>query len=146
MELFVIAALVLAFNFPHFYGAAENRLFKEHGEYLPGQHFRVYHLWLALLFAGSGFLVYVISVFALLNSRHVVYSPLGLDWVWWLIRFYDFKLDSVKARYSYQEENAWHIRIDWDNYLGLPLVFGCYWWWFVFGALSAVLGGLSLLA
>ena len=139
-------ALILIFNFPHFYGAAENRLFKEHGEYLPGKHFRIYHLWLAGLFACSGFFVYVLSGSFWLAGCYLAYAPFGLDWVWWAIRYFDFNRDPIKARYSYHEDNALPLQTDWDNYLGLPLVMGYYWWWYVTGTLSVAMGGLSLIA
>ncbi len=159
MEILVFAALVLLFNFPHFYGEAENRLFIEHGELLPGKHFKIYHLWLALLFGFTSFLVFAISGSLLLAVCYVVYAPFGLDWVWWVHRWLDFNvrislsgftifLGRFEAQMSYHEKNAWHQRSDWDNYLGLPLVqvgpVWCYWWWPVVGGLSAILFALFM--
>ncbi|MFB3887962.1 MAG: hypothetical protein ACE14S_00600 [Candidatus Bathyarchaeia archaeon] len=144
MDAMAIAGLVLVWNFPHVYGAAENRLFIEHGEYLPGRHFRVYHLWLAGLFAGSGFLVLVLSRSAWLTAAYLVYAPLGLDWVWWLIRYVDIRFLG-RNDYDGGVGKAWHSRDDWDNYGGLPLLFGTYWWWYASGALSTVLGVVSLI-
>jgi hypothetical protein len=143
MDLLTLLALIVGFNFPHFYGIAENRLFIEHGEYLPGHHFRIYHLWLAILFGGSGFLIYVLSRSLATMVLYVVYSPFGLDWVWWLIRYVDIKYRGVND-YDGGVGKPWHSREDWDNYLGLPLVLGCYWWWWVCGVLCVILGVLTL--
>jgi hypothetical protein len=71
---------------------------------------------------------------------------LALDVVWWLIRYWDFQVDPVKATESYGEPNAWHSRDDWDNWLGLPLVLGCYWWWWACLSVLVVLGGVILCA
>jgi hypothetical protein len=139
VDLLTLLALVVAFNFPHFYGIAENRLFIEHGEYLPGRHFRIYHLWLCLLFLGSSFFVYVLSRSLLLVACHFVYAPLGLDWVWWVIRYVDIEYRGVNT-YDGGVGKSWHSQEDWDNYLGLPLVGGMYWWWWVCGILSLILG------
>ncbi len=134
-------------HFPHFYGVVENRLFVEHGDYLPGRHFRIYHLWLTLLFFGSGFIVYVLSRSLLLSFSYVVYAPFGLDWLWWVIRYIDIKYRNHND-YDGGTGSAWVQRGDWDNYLGLPLVqigrFRCYWWWIVCAFASAVLFSLSL--
>ena len=75
----------------------------------------------------------------------LVWAPLALDVTWWLIRYFDFKRDPIKAAESYGEENAWHSREDWDNWLGLPLVAGCYWWWWVLGGLGIVLGVMQFI-
>jgi hypothetical protein len=32
----------------------------------------------------------------------------------------------------------WHARSNWDNYFGLPLVLGCYAWWWILAAASLV--------
>jgi hypothetical protein len=147
MDSLASIALVLVLNFPHLYGAAENRLFIEHGDYLPGRHFRVYHLWLGLLFAGSGFFVYALSRSLLLSAAYVVYAPFGLDWVWWVIRYIDITFLNHND-YDGGTGKAWVQREDWDNYLGLPLVqigfFRCYWWWIVGAVASAVLFGFCL--
>ncbi len=143
MDSLTIVALVVLFNFPHVYGFAENRLFLEHGDYLPGHHFRIYHLWLAGLFAATGFLIFAFSRSYLLTASYLVYAPFGVDWVWWVIRYIDIK---YRGHNDYDGGTGlpWHSRSDWDNYLGLPLVFGSYWWWYVFGSLSAVLFTLFL--
>ena len=133
-------------HFPHFYGVVENRLFIEHGDYLPGHHFRVYHLWLGLLFLGSGFFVYVLSRSLFLTAGYVVYAPFGLDWVWWVIRYDDIKFRGQND-YDGGTGSAWVQQSDWDNYLGLPLVkigrFRCYWWWIVCAVVSVVLFSLA---
>ena len=59
----------------------------------------------------------------------MVYFLLGVDWVWWVKRWLDFKLEfkllgvtiflgEAEAIQYYNEPNAWHLRTDWDNYLG----------------------------
>jgi hypothetical protein len=135
---------MLCFAFPHAYGVVENRLFKEHGDYLPGKHFRIYHLWLAGLFSADAFFAYALSRHLILATLLLVYSPLGLDWVWWLIRYFDFKKDPVEATKSYGEPNAWHLRSDWDNYGKFPLVLRCFLWWWAFAVLCVILGVLAL--
>ncbi len=153
MELLLASALAVLFAFPLLYGEAENRLFKEAGEVLPCGHFKFYHLWLAVIFGGTGFLVYAVSGSLLLAGSYLVWAPLGLDMEWWTHRWLDFTyrvqlwgfavfLGRDEAIEHYNGElNAWHERPDWDNYLGLPLVqvgrFRCYWWWPLCGAISA---------
>ena len=113
---------------PVVYGVAENRLMYEKGEKMILNHFRLYHVWLTVLFllnaSSAGSVLKFLFLF--------VWAPLGLDASWWLIRYFDYKRDYEKAKQQYWgEPNAWHDRNDWDNYLGLPLVAGCYWWWWV---------------
>jgi hypothetical protein len=122
------------------YGASENRVWKEHGEAWILGHFKTYHvliggLNLLLAWFGSGY-----GSDLLLFAFLLVYAPLALDVTWWLIRYADFRVDSVKAQASYGEPNAWHEVADWDNWFGLPLVLGVYWWWLVFTFVLVVLG------
>lgn len=156
MELANIVALIICLNFSHAYGLTENRLFKEAGEYFPGHHFRLYHGWLALLDLSNAVIVYALSDSIFLLAFVLVYFPFGLDWVWWVKRWLDFKfevsffgvsvfLGAVEAEKFYNEPNAWLRRTDWDNYLDLPLVVGVYWWWWVFGIISVLLAALSLI-
>lgn len=139
-----IVALFICLNFCHAYGAVENRLFKECGEYFPGQHFRLYHLWLATLDFCNAVIVYALSLNPFLTLFALVYFPFGLDLVWWLIRYIDFHRDRIAAEKFYGEPNAWCQQADWDNYLGFSLIFRVYWWWLLFGIISVILGGLSL--
>jgi hypothetical protein len=139
MSIITFIALFIVFNFPHIYGIAENRLFREQGEMLPGNHFKIYHLWLFFLFAGTGVIIYALSSSIILTLSYFIYSPFGLDWVWWAIRYFDFQKDPVKAQKNYGEPNAWHLQTDWDNYLKLPLIYGTYWWWYLFGGTSLTL-------
>jgi hypothetical protein len=156
MDLVGIIALLLCLNFAHVYGLVENRLFKEAGEYFPGQHFRFYHAWLGLLDVSNAVVVYALSGSIFLGAFVAVYFPFGLDWMWWVKRWLDFKfqvsldgiavfLGAAEAEKYYNEPNAWHLRTDWDNYLGLPLVGGCYWWWWIFGGLSVLLAVLAFI-
>jgi hypothetical protein len=133
--------LIAAALFWLIWGAFENRAWKEHGENWILGHFKTYH---AVMGAFD-------IVIALLGANGVwqflfllVWAPLALDVVWWLIRYWDFQRDPVKATESYGEPNAWHSRDDWDNWLGLPLVLGCYWWWWLLGGMLVVLGVLML--
>jgi len=100
---------------PVLYGVGENRLMHEQGEITIMNHFRLYHIWLTALFllnaASAGSVLKFLFLF--------VWAPLGLDASWWIIRYFECK--------------AWHDRGDWDNYLGFPLICGCYWWWWVCG-------------
>jgi len=127
------------FLLPLLYGVVENRLFKEHGEAVVLNHFKLYHIWLFILFA-----INAVTKSFWLSMLLLVYAPLALDVAWWLIRWIDFQRDPVKAAESYGESNAWHSRGDWDNYGELPLVFGCYWWWWLLGGILAMLGVLML--
>ena len=153
----VSIALILSLNFCHIYGLAENRLFREAGEYFPDHHFRFYHAWIAGLDIGVGIIVYALSRSFFLTSFAVVYFPLGLDVAWWLKRLLDFKFRLVildievflgrsEAETFYNEKNEWHERRDWDNYGGFPII-GCYLWWWVFAFISIVLfGGFFLIS
>ena len=147
--LAVDLALFVCLNFGHVYGLVENRLFREAGEYFPGHHFRLYRGWLALLDLGNALVVLALSGSWLLAAFGAVYFPLGLDAAWWVKRWLDFHfylymlnlpifLGPVASPGYYKETNAWHARSDWDNYLGLPLVMGCYAWWWIFGSASTL--------
>ena len=158
-------ALLVCLNFGHGYGLVENRLFREAGEYFPGHHFRLYHGWLALLDLANALVVLALSGSWLLTAFAAVYFPLGLDVAWWVKRWLDFHFHVVlvwmkegvefwsftfffgheESEVYYSETNAWHRRADWDNYLGLPLVFSCYAWWWIFGFAGVCLLVLSLI-
>jgi hypothetical protein len=138
-------ALFVCLNFGHGYGLVENRLFREAGEYFPGHHFRLYHGWLAILGLANALVVFALSGSWLLATFAAVYFPLGLDVAWWVKRWLDLHFNVVlvwmrdgvefwsltiffgqeASEQYYLESNAGHARGDWDNYLGLPLVFGC---------------------
>ena len=147
-------ALFTCLNFGHVYGLVENRLFCEAGEYFPGHHFRLYHGWLGKLDLANALVVLALSGSWLLAAFAAVYFPLGLDVVWWVKRWLDFHyylyllnvpifLGPVASPGYYHEPNAWHARGDWDNYLALPLVRGCYAWWWIFAVSSGLLLALS---
>ncbi len=143
----------ILFNVTHIYGLAENRLFKESGELLPGNHFRIYHLMMAGMALTLGYLVWIITHNYFLTVATAVYFPLGLDIAWWVKRYFDFtypywvlkvekwnwyltlKLGRERAEKFYNEKNAWHEREDWDNY-GKFKIYGWYLWWYIFGVLS----------
>ena len=132
---------VVAILFWIVWGISENRVWKEHGESWILGHFKTYHavigafdVAIASLGADNGWQFMFL----------LMWAPLALDVVWWIIRYWDFKRDPVKAAESYGEPNAWHSRGDWDNWLGLPLVFGCYWWWWLLGSILVVSGVLML--
>ena len=133
--------LILAALFWLIWGGCENRVWKEHGEAWILGHFKTYHVVMGMFdFAVAALGAGDVWQFLFL----LVWAPLSLDIVWWLIRWFDFKRDSAGAAKSYGENNSWHSRSDWDNWLGLPLILGCYWWWWVFGFLCVVLGVLML--
>lgn len=132
IEMAYRVILALKFALPPLYGVVENRVFIEHGEANVLNHFKLYHVWLFCLFAFNA-----VTANLWLSLFLLVYGPLALDIVWWLIRYIDIK---YRNRNTYGEPNAWHLQSDWDNYLGFPLVLGCYWWWTVFGVLCLVLG------
>jgi hypothetical protein len=127
-------------------------------------HFRLYHDWLALLDLATAVVVLALSGCWLLAAFAVVYFPLGLDAAWWVKRWLDFHFNVVlvwmcdgvefwsltfflgreESEQYYSENNDWHTRGDWDKYLGLPLVLGCYARWWIFGAASISFLVLSL--
>jgi len=139
-------AQILKTIVPILWGAAENRLWKEHGENFILNHFKLYHIFMFSLFA-------VINAIGLTFSLQsfgewlffMAFDPLSLDVAWWFIRYYDFNKNYGKAVISYGETNAWHSKTDWDNWLGLPLIFGIYWWWYVFTAICIILGVVLLI-
>ena len=119
------------------WGAFENRVWKEHGENFILNHFKTYHVAMAAFVVLTAFMgVYTPAQFIFV----LFWAPLMLDVVWWLIRYYDFQKDYEKAKESYNEPNAWHLQTDWDNWLGVPLLFNCYWWWTVFGVILFIIG------
>ena len=152
LELVVAGVVVAAaLFFAAAWGAAENRLWKEQGEGVILNNFKLYHLCMGLLFgfvnALTVLVVQLLSVAPLLSLQAftvwlwlMIWDTLMLDVTWWLIRFFDFKVrPSFALMLYYPEKNAWHERADWDNWLGLPLVLGCYWWWYMFaGSLAAI--------
>lgn len=132
--------VVITLIFPHLYGVVENRLFKECGTTIPGGHFKWYHVYLFGIFVGNAYMAFALTHNWLFGVAIFVLSPLALDWVWWIIRYYDFKKDPAGAPSKYNgETNQWHQQSDWDNYGGLPLYHNVYVWWYVFAILSAVL-------
>jgi hypothetical protein len=124
--------LALKFALPPLYGVVENRVFMEHGDANVLNHFRLYHVWLLVLFWFNA-----VTASFWLSMMLMAYSILALDVVWWVIRYVDI---AIRNKNTYGEPNAWHMRTDWDNYLGLPLFLKCYWWWTVFTILCVVLG------
>lgn len=126
---------ILQLLFGVVWGAGENRVYREKGDALVQQHFKLYHVWMFTIFAIAMYTPSILTWIWLM-----IWSILILDVVWWLIRYYDFCRDYVKAVKMYGEPNPWHLRTDWDNYLGLPLWHGVYWWWWVFSAILAILG------
>jgi hypothetical protein len=161
MSIEQILAFLVLFNVSHWFGICENRLFKESGELLPGNHFRIYHAMMAGMALTLGWLVWVITHNPFYMAATAVYFPLGLDVAWWVRRFVDFtlpywvlvvpqwnwrltlNLGRERAVDFYREPNAWHLRTDWDNYCGFKLfrvgAFQCYAWWVIFGAVTAAL-------
>ncbi len=140
--------------FCHFYGVVENRWFREAGEAVVLNHFKAYHVfWLVPLFSFHAF-VLAHSLQSLLGlsmlqagllfAGWACYGDLGLDWVWWVIRWLDFRRDPQAAAAFYHEPNAWH-RLDgsdWDaGGLGVFRVGGScvFRWWPICGILSALL-------
>jgi hypothetical protein len=164
--------------FCHFYGYVENRWFREQGEAVVFEHFSLYHtFWLTPLF---GFHAFVLahsmqSVFGLNLLQTVlvflvwmIYEPVGLDWVWWFIRYMDINhlgetwwigpfpiwVFPVKNLYDYGVGLPWHNPdgSDWDAcniirrfFPKVPLVWGvkgfrAFWWWWVLPAISLALG------
>jgi hypothetical protein len=135
--------VIVAMLFWAIWGAFENRAWKEHGENWILGHFKTYHAVMGAFYVAIASLG-ADSVWQFLFL--LAWAPLALDVVWWLIRYWDFQVDPVKATESYGEPNAWHSRDDWDNWLGLPLMLGCYWWWWACLSVLVVLGGVILCA
>ena len=122
---------------PIIYGIGENRFMAEKGETMIMNHFKLYHLWITVIFFLNAVSTWNVLQFLFL----FIWAPLGLDATWWLIRYWDYHSDYEKAKQSYWgEPNAWHDRADWDNFRGLPLVAGCYFWWWCCGITCAILG------
>lgn len=132
-------AFILALAFGVIWGVAENRLFKEQGEWWLLNHFKKYHIFLLLLtilVAGMGCENSILK-FIFIN----LWTPLALDVTWWIIRYYEI---TKYGQGDYGEPNAWHMQSDWDNWLGLPLVLGIYWWWWVLGIACLILGQIMV--
>lgn len=137
------------------WGYAENRLFSDkgmnYGPLILG-HFKVYHIWMAILFGTINALASV-ALFGPFSAQGItvwvwlmLWDTLMLDVTWWVIRYFDFQIRPEYALKLYGEPNAWHLQTDWDNWLGLPLINGTYWWWYVFGGILALLGSALLLS
>ncbi len=141
LDLLLIGRIIFAIILPLIWGTFENRAWHEAGENWILNHFKTYHVVMFAIFAGTAFTT---SSNFWLNLGLFIWAPLSLDVVWWIIRWLDFRRDPVWAEEHYGEPNAWHLQTDWDNWLGLPLVFGTYWWWYVFGALTTVCIVLSI--
>ncbi|MFA5307013.1 MAG: hypothetical protein WC365_06210 [Candidatus Babeliales bacterium] len=140
---------IIALTFAIAWGIAENRLFREQGEWWILNHFKQYHL----------FLFYLTFIIALLGCEAtdvfqidailkfiflILWTPWALDVTWWIIRFYDYARDYDRATVFYNEPNPWHIQSDWDNYTKRPLVYGIYDWWWIFGGILLLLGTLII--
>jgi hypothetical protein len=126
-----------ALTFAIAWGIAENRLFKEQGEWAILNHFKQYHVFLFFLVGLVAFLGCEGN--PLMFIFHLLWAPLMLDVAWWVIRYYDFKRDRQSAIVAYNGEvNAWHQQGDWDAW-NLPIWFGVYSWWYIMGAALAVL-------
>jgi hypothetical protein len=143
IEAFIGTALIFAV----LWGAMENRCWREQGESVILGHFKLYHLGMLALFGWVNSLtIYVVlgeslSFAGILSFVWLmVWDILMLDITWWVIRWWDFRINPGKAIRFYGEPNAWHLKTDWDNWLGLPLIGGTYWWWYVFAGILAVLG------
>ena len=150
MLLFAVALLVAIE-----WGWAENRLFTDkplNFDALILAHFKTYHLFIAILFETINTLasaaIFGAFTFAgfLLWVWLMLWETLMLD-TWWMIRYLDFKLrPSFALVLHLPEKNAWHERVDWDNWLGLPLLCGSYWWSHMFAAVFVPLDTLILWA
>jgi len=157
----MIAAVVLFFAlfFGAAWGAAENRLWREHGEGVILKHFKLYHLCMGLLFGWVNSLTaYIICGTTtqgfLLWVWLMLWDTLILDVVWWLIRYLDITnlgktwtlfnyviwKFPVNNEYDYGQGKPWHSKEDWDNYGKVDLWHGIYAWWYIFTALLIVLG------
>jgi len=132
-------ALILKILIGPLWGVFENRAWKEHGENWILGHFKTYHVLMFGLFGVINLINLPLSITGILTwVTLMLWDILSLDVAWWIIRYYDFKKDYEKAKISYGEPNPWHLRTDWDNWLGLP-VYGVYWWWYVFTLLIVIL-------
>ncbi len=128
-------SLLAKLLFAVIWGAGENRVFREKGDALIQQHFKLYHVWMLLIFAVATY-----TADLLVWVWLMIYSILVLDVTWWVIRAVDFHRNTEAAVKFYGELNKWHLQTDWDNYLKLPLICGVYWWWWLFTLLLTVLG------
>jgi len=132
------------------WGFAENRLFSDkplNFDALILNHFKTYHAFMAVLFGTINTLA-ATAIFGALTTAGfllwiwlMLWDTLILDVTWWAIRFLDFRLrPNYALKLYYPEVNAWHEQADWDNWLGLPLFNGCYWWWTAFTLLLFFVG------
>ncbi len=168
------AVIACALSLGIFWGASENRLWKEAGEGIILNHFKLYHFCMAVLF-GSFNAIAILSANLLLDLPIIslkpflewtwlmVWDTLVLDVVWWTIRYQDithlgevlfaWKLLEWEWVVTYPEVNEydfgkgkpWHSREDWDNWLHPPLILGTYPWWFLFASILVVNGGVLCL-
>lgn len=124
MMLDIVRSLVFAMIF----GVMENRFFFEAGDAIILNHFRLYHVFLGILYATVSFslspLDWLIGFLVILLLEDVV---------WWAIEV------SVHGRKPSKE--------DWDNYGHFNLVLGVFWWWWVLlGLIEVLLGVRSVIA
>lgn len=145
-----IPLFITALIFAVAWGAMENRCWHEAGEAVIANHFKLYHFGMATLFSWVNLLTVniIFTGFTLVSLLSWVWLMLWdiliLDVTWWIIRYYDYKRNYAAAAKQYNEPNMWHLRGDWDNWLGLPLVKGVYWWWWLF-AVSLLIIGLTII-
>jgi hypothetical protein len=125
------------------WGIGENRLWNcNNNKGIIWGHFSAYHIMLAtfcVILAGIG------ATNLLQFTFLVIYSFFGLDVVWWVVRYFHFKIKGQEiAGHYYNEPNAWHEVNDWDNFLGLPLIgidkYKVYWWWILCLILLVIIG------
>ncbi len=157
-----ILVLILAMFLGVWWGGFENRAWREHGEAWILNHFKSYHVFMAVLFTAINAIA-AMFIFSLepkglgLWVWLMVWDTVTLDVVWWFIRGYDYYCDYTKAVASYGGElNGKPERPDWDNcpiYIirlnplrveswKPPLLWGCYWWWWACYFVLVVLGAL----
>ena len=152
--------LILAVIFSVAWGAAENRVWKESGENWILNHFKLYHLLMALLFGWVNALTVTVMYHAFSVSGVALWfwlmlcDTLLLDVVWWSIRYFDITYLGKEwllfgfTVWTFPTENEydgglgkpWHSRSDWDNFLKLPLIGGTYLWWIIFVGVLILLG------
>lgn len=139
--LIIIVALALGV----FWGAGENRCWKEAGESVILNNFKLYHLSMATLFGSFNafcvIIIYTIPVETPIFNLQAFFSWLWLmlwdtwilDVVWWIIRYQDIThlgqtMFSITFfvwewsinypalnEYDNGQGKSWHSREDWDN-------------------------------
>ncbi len=133
-------------------GIAENRLYFEQNTKPVIQHFKAYHIYLFCTVVLVAFLGCEENLAKFIFG--LVWTPLILDIVWWLIRYMDITHlgESVTlfghTIWKYPDKNfydggygkSWHSIEDWDNYGKLPLIHGTYAWWYMFTFILIGLG------